>query len=123
MLSQNLWLRNQGALKDKSNRAQSEYSANPAPSLRCIITDRSTAMSDFQPRRLADGGIDYDYYRHRARRIRRVSRRRAGRHCARLFRPLAVAAVAAALVLVVAAPADCATCDPKLLNLASASRH
>jgi hypothetical protein len=59
-------------------------------------------------RRLANGGIDYDHYRHRARRMRRASRRRAGRHCVRAIRPLIAAVVIVAALIVI--PANTAGC-------------
>lgn len=54
-------------------------------------------MSDVQPRRLANGQIDYGHYRGRARRLRMRSLRRAGQRCARLVR-VPIGAIATAIV-------------------------
>jgi hypothetical protein len=52
-------------------------------------------MLHVQPRRLADGGIDYNHYRRRAHKLRSGARRRAVRRCWRLTHRLIVAAVSA----------------------------
>lgn len=80
-------------------------------------------MTDAQPRRLADGGIDYDYYHRRVRRMRRASRRQAGRRCAQFIRPLIGAVVVAASILIPAGIADCIICGSKPLNLVVASHQ
>ena len=53
-------------------------------------------MLDIQPRRLADGGIDYNHYRRRAHKLRSGARRGAVRRCWRLTHRLIRAALVAA---------------------------
>jgi hypothetical protein len=53
-------------------------------------------MLHVQPRRLADGGIDYNHYRRRAHKLRSGARRRAVRRCWRLTHRLIGAALVAA---------------------------
>lgn len=65
-------------------------------------------MAEIQPRRLADGGIDYNHYRRRANRLRRHSRRHALRQLARFGHPLIGAVfLGAAFVLIPPGSADC----------------
>ena len=81
-------------------------------------------MVHVQRRRLADNRIDYDYYHRRLRRIRRVSRLRAGQHCARLVRPvIGAAAIVAAFILIPSGIADCVICGSDPLNFAITSHH
>jgi len=88
------------------------------------IKPMEQTMAHAQPRRLADNRIDYDYCHRRLRRMRRVSRLRAGQHCARLLTPIiGAAAIVAAFILIPAGIGDCVICGPDALKIAVTSLH